>query len=95
MRAESAQRESELCSASDPRGAGCTWTPSPDTRAVEVADWVNDCVFRTRHMIPDIIRTNPTQSALGGEIKIIIIIRPHSAQGRFICAVWLHSKENL
>lgn len=65
MRAESAQRESALCSASDQRGAGCTWIPRPYTRAVEVADWVNDCVFKSRRVIPDIIRTNPTQSALG------------------------------
>lgn len=86
MRAESAQRESALCSASDQRGAGCTWIPRPYTRAVEVADWVNDCVFKSRRVIPDIIRTNPTQSALGqGDLKKNnkkkYILRPHSAQG--------------
>lgn len=59
---------------SDWGGAGClgirrgTWILRLYTRAV--SSRLGNCVLKFRRMIPNIVTTDPTQSALGGEKEI-------------------------
>lgn len=64
-----------------------TWILRMYTRAV--SSRLGNCVLKIGRMIPNIITTDPTQGALGGEkMKFMTVKWPPTAQGRCACLLF-------
>lgn len=96
MRAERDQRRARCAGRRASRGgAGClgvkrgTWILRLYTRAP--SSRLGDCVLKIRRMIPNIITTDPTQGALGGEKmkRRDSYMATYSSRALCLSAVWL------